>query len=516
MITLPPGLGGAEDIKKRFSAAAERRDMWRSILQDMYDFCIPNRETFNFHSPGTRKARHLFDSTGVEALQSFVSVITASLTPNSSKWMKYEAGSDIPDNEKKKVNQALEDATSTFFKHLSHSDFQSQVNISHQDMAISTGCLMIEQGNDIDEPLLKFTAIPLAELYIEPTSMPRIHTFFRKHAIKAQEVKLKFPEAEISEKLQKQIDKAPTSDVVIIDGGQVFNFKDKTYHQIVMWDGEIIFHQSYGTSPPGVIYRWSKVSGETYGRGPADMAMADIRTINKVKELILKNAALVLSPPILAESDTIFNPHTARIQPGVILAVSNIDKAPRPLEVGGDIRVGQFILEDLKANIQKVFFADPLGDVTDPVRSATENIIRQQEMLKKRGANFGRLQSEFIFQLVDRVTQILVNAGKIPAIKVDGRDVTLKMESALSSMEQQENIDNVLMFLNIMQGLPEQVQLLGASLESVPQFIVENLNLPEKLARTEDQIKAAQKQLVAQAQQAQQQGGSDGGGTAPV
>jgi hypothetical protein len=133
-------------------------------------------------------------------------------------------------------------------------------------------------------------------------------------------------------------------------------------------------------------------------------------------------------------------------------------------------------------------------------------------MLEKRGANFGRLRSEVIFPLVDRITQILVDAGKIAPIKVDGRDVTLKMESPLASAEQQTNIDNVLLYMNAMQSLPEQVQLLGASLESVPGFLVENLNLPEKLARSEEQIKQGQKMLLEQAQaQTEQGGGIDAG-----
>ncbi len=104
MVALPDGLGSAQDIKKRFSVASERRQLWRSILSDMYDFCIPNRETFNFHSPGQRKARDIFDSTAPEALQTFVSVIMASLTPDNAEWMKYEAGTDIPNDQRKSVN----------------------------------------------------------------------------------------------------------------------------------------------------------------------------------------------------------------------------------------------------------------------------------------------------------------------------------------------------------------------------------------------------------------------------
>lgn len=500
MITLPDGLGGAKEIKKRFSAAAERRELWRSILRDMYEFCIPNRETFDFHTPGTRKARHLFDSTAPEAVNTFVSVITGATTPESSQWMEYEAGEDIPEEDKKQVNTALEEATRIFHKHLDMSDYQSQVNISHQDMAISTGCLMIEEGVNISDPILQFTAIPLPELYIEPTSMPRVHTFFRKHSVKAQEVLLKFPEADISAKLQKIIDNAPTTDVEIIDGSQVFNFKDKTYHQVVMWSDEIIFHQTYGDSAPGIIYRWSKVAGETYGRGPVDMAMADIRTVNKVKEYTLKNAALILSPPLLGVSDGIFNPHMAQVHPGVVMAVGAIDSVA-PLNVGGDLRVGQFVLEDLQANIRKMLFADPLGEITDPVRSATENVIRNQDMLKKRGANFARMNTEFKRPLVARVTEILARRGKLPPIKVDGKDVGVKMASALGDQEQQANIDKVLMYMNALQGMPPEEQRIGANLESVPAFLVKNLDLPEDLARSKDEIKVIKEQLQQAAQQ---------------
>ena len=119
-------------------------------------------------------------------------------------------------------------------------------------------------------------------------------------------------------------------------------------------------------------------------------------------------------------------------------------------------------------------------------------------MLKKRGANFGRLHSEFVIPLVSRVTDILSRRGKIPPIKVDGREVALTMESPLAALEQSENIDNLMVYLNLIGMLPENVALLGASLESVPQFAQKNLNLPEELSRTPDQIKAAQEQLLSQ------------------
>jgi len=501
--TLPEGLGTAKDILKRFKKAQERRDLWRSIIKDMYDFCIPNRETFDFHSPGERKSRHIFDSTAPQAVNSFVSIMIGSMTPDSSKWMEYQAGSDIPEEEKKRTNELLEKSTETFFKYLSLSDFQNQIFMSHQDMALSTGCLIVEEGSESEgEPLLKISAIPMPELYLEPTSLPFVHTFFRKFQIKAQEILIKYPDAKLTDKQRKKIEKNPTTDVKIIDGSQVFNFKDKTYHQIAIWDDEVIFHQSYGESRPGIVYGWSKVANETYRRGPVDMLMSDIRTVNKVKEFVLKQAALTLSPPLLASTDGVFNPHTARIHPGAIIPVLSTANAPIiPLESNARLDVGAFVIEDLQASIRKGLLSEPLGDISDPVRSATENLIRQQETVKSRGANFGRLKGELINPFVNRVTHILSKNGKIAEFKVDGRNVSLKMSSPLAAAEERENIDSLFVYLDIISRLPEDVALLGAPLEAVPGFAQKNLSLPEELSRSKEDIEAAKKILTERLQQ---------------
>ena len=46
------------------------------------------------------------------------------------------------------------------------------------------------------------------------------------------------------------------------------------------------------TQETAEIVRWLKAPGETYGRGPVAKALPDIRTANKVVELVLKNASI--------------------------------------------------------------------------------------------------------------------------------------------------------------------------------------------------------------------------------
>jgi len=50
--SIPNGLGGMDGILRRFNQAKERRELWRSLLQEAYDYAIPQKETFRQYSPG--------------------------------------------------------------------------------------------------------------------------------------------------------------------------------------------------------------------------------------------------------------------------------------------------------------------------------------------------------------------------------------------------------------------------------------------------------------------------------
>jgi len=46
---------------------------------------------------------------------------------------------------------------------------------------------------------------------------------------------------------------------------------------------------------PFINFRWLKAAGETYGRSPVMKSLPDIKTANKVVELILKNASIAVT-----------------------------------------------------------------------------------------------------------------------------------------------------------------------------------------------------------------------------
>ena len=133
MATMPDGFGGVKGVKARFKSADQRRELVRSNIQELYDYAIPNRETFNYHSPGQRKNRHIYDSTLVIGVQKFVSRIIGSTTPEGMSWFKFEAGSDIPEDQKEEVNKELDKASEIFFRYFNQSNYHSKVQESRSE-----------------------------------------------------------------------------------------------------------------------------------------------------------------------------------------------------------------------------------------------------------------------------------------------------------------------------------------------------------------------------------------------
>jgi hypothetical protein len=130
-------------------------------------------------------------------------------------------------------------------------------------------------------------------------------------------------------------------------------------------------------------------------------------------------------------------------------------------------------------------------------------------MLRSSGASFGRLNTEKIKALVERGVDILSTNGRLPKIKVDGKEVAIQMQSPLAKAEAQEEFQAFQVWWAQMQTLPPEVVALGAQVENIPNWTAEKLGLPTAdLARTKEQIKEASQQIIESAQQQEVQDGT--------
>jgi len=489
------------DTIRRIKEAEKNWDLWRSLHQEAMDYAAPNRETFNEYSGGMRKNRHIYDSTAVIGTQQFANRIQGSVIPAWSEWMEFTAGDEIEEDKAVEANQLLESVTKKFFSVLNHSNFYTELAPSLTDLAIGTGAILIEENEFGKDDPVRFTNVPLAELYPEKPPAGSIDSVWRKQMMKPCHIKRVWPEAKLTGQLEKLAEK-PDSKEVTIWNGQCYNADTGMYDHKVMYLAENaeLFSQSFKTKRL-IVFRWHVTPGEVFGRGPIIQMLPDIRTANIIREYMLRNAAIQMSGIYTGVTDGIFNPHTVRIAPGSIIPVasnSNQNPSLTPLTPSGNIGLGDAMLEQTQDIIRRALFADPMGELTDPVRSATEMMIRQQEMLKDAGASFGRLKTELIEPLVSAVMDILSGLGQVPDIKIDGKEVTIRQQSPLAKSEALEDFQNIQVWAADLAGfVPEEAIMGSVKIEDYPKITAEKLGIPPELIRND-----AERAQVAQAAQA--------------
>jgi hypothetical protein len=198
---------------------------------------------------------------------------------------------------------------------------------------------------------------------------------------------------------------------------------------------------------PFVAFRWLKLPGETYGRGPVAKALPDIRTANKVVELILKNASIAATGIWQAEDDGVLNPATIRLVPGAIIPKAAGSAGLTPLAAPGNFDVSQLVLRDLRERIRGALLADRIAQAERAAMTATEVMERSATAARLLGATYGRLQVELLTPLIARCLAVLRRRGEIPHLALDGREVRLVYASPLARVQARADAADTILFL---------------------------------------------------------------------
>ena len=284
--------------------------------------------------------------------------------------------------------------------------------------------------------------------------------------------------------------------------------EDNQFETYVIFEKEVIFEE-YNDSSPWVVFREAVTPGETLGRGRIMQLLPDIKTLNKIVEFNLRNAALSISGIYTAADDGVINPYSVKLAPGAIIPVgSNDTRNPSlmPLNRSGDFNLAQLLIQDYRQIINEFMFAQPFGAIQEtPVRTATEMGIRNQDLIQTSLSSFGRMQSEMLEPLIKRIVDILVKNGKLPPLRIDGREVTIKFTSPMAKIQDMEEIQNFQSYMQQMSLLPPDYYEGVIKLDEVPQYIAEKMGIPQKLLRTPAEIEKMKQDVAAV--QVQQGGG---------
>jgi hypothetical protein len=496
----------ARRMLERFEKAKTNRVMFEGLFEECFEYALPMRQSFFHESPGQRRDDKIFDETAVVGTQEFASRLQSGLVPNFARWADFIAGSEVPPEQQDEVNNNLDEVTEYVFEIIQNSNFGQEVHESFMDLAVGTGVLLVEEGDAVNP--IRFNAIPLPSVYLDTGADDKIDHVYRQRTLKYSDLPVAYQKAVFQEKTAKAIIDQPDGKVKIVEmvcrNYEKLNEDKFDFYVINVPEQEMILQDQFvGVgSNPYVCFRWSKASGEIYGRGPLINALSAIKTTNLTIELVLENAQMAISGIYQMDDDGIINTDTINLVPGTIIPKAMGSQGLQPIRNAGNFDVAQLVLGDMRNNIKRALYNDMLGDPNKTPASATEVAERMADLSRRIGSAFGRLQAEMVQPILQRVVYILKKQGRIELPVINGREVKVRSVSPLAQAQANQDISSISRYLQLVGGTfgPEILNLLISS-EDVAVHLAKKFGVPDTLVRD----KVDREQLIAAAQQMAQQ-----------
>ncbi len=474
-----------EMVLKRFESAQGQRDNWVNLWEECYDYALPQRGGFSSElRAGGRRTDTIYDATAMDAADQLASSMLGSLTPTWSQWFGLKPGPDLSAEEAERLAPILEKAAKTIQDHFDRSNFAVEIHQCYLDLIVGgTASLYFEESEPGSFSAFKFSAVPLTHVVLEEGENGYLDGAFRQMKMTLEQLTARYPFAELPNEVLKRADQDPQERFKVLEAV----LPDRlvySYHACLMEDQPVLLSTGRFEQSPVISFRWLKSPGEIYGRSPVMKALPDIKTANKVVELILKNASIAVTGIWQADDDGVLNPANIELTPGSIIPKAIGSKGLQPLDMPGRFDVSQLVLESLQSRIRHALLADRLAPITSPKMTATEVLERSAEMSLLLGATYGRLQTELLTPLIQRAFAVLKRRGEVPDIALDGRLVSVDYRSPLARNQGQKNVQNTLSWISSVLAMgPEASQAIN--LPQAARFLGDALGVPSDLIRKE-------------------------------
>ena len=513
-----------EYIKKRVDALASDRGTWEVNWQEILDYVMPRKaDVVTLRTKGEKRTEVLFDSTAITANNLLAASLQGTLTSPSLPWFSVKLRDETL-NENREVQLWLEDTAKRMYDTFNETNFNTEVHEMYLDIcSIGTAALFVEEGNrGFDTDGIHFNTLHIAEYYIQENINGKVDTLYRKYKLTARQAVQEFGEENVGEKILQAAKEKPDQKFNFIHAVEpTEDYKRATgktstrlpFHSCHVCEEDKMVVRTGGYNEfPYLVPRWSKATGEIFGRSPSYNALPDIKTLNKAVEIGLKAWAKAIDPPLLVQDDGVVG--RVRMTPAGITVIRN-DGAVKPLQIGSNWQITDLKENQLRTAIRQAYYSDQLQLQEGPQMTATEVQVRYELMQRLLGPTLGRFQSEFLNPLIERVFGIMYRAGALmpePDI-IKGSKIDVEYLGPLARSQRMEEAVSI-----------ERLYQLAMNVAQVDPAIMDNINhdeairlrgnllgVPKTVLRGKDEVeemrnaRAEQQQMAAMAQEQQAQ-----------
>lgn len=504
-----------KEYKQLLAQLKVRREYWDQMYDDIDTYIYPLMADFNRErTPGENPSSRLYDNTAIHANQLLASGLHSMMTNPAIKWFTLRfSNSEL--NEIKALREWLDEVVLIMFDKINNP--AAGFNTAMHELYLQYGAFntaSIFTGENSKRNGLSFSARSLSELYIGENDDGFIDTIFRDFKWTVRQMIQRWGEDGVSKQVRELWENNKGEREIRIlhalhprkkrtsDGGRKNMPVASVYIEIqtdhVLDDGGF-------EEMPQVTGRFYKSAGEVYGRGPGISALADVKMANQMKKTILKAAQKVVDPPIFLNAEGHIGP--VNLFPNGVNWFEQGTDQPFSLQTKGKIPLGEQLLDRVSASIREIFFNDQLQLQQSPKMTATEVLQRIEEKLRLMGPMLGRLQTEILGPMIDRIFSICMRAGWFPPVPLDVQGEELKTEytSPLAHAQRQMEAQGTLRMLDVMSFFIEGDPTILDNWDGDKAFISigEIFNVPAKFFKDPEVVAQIRAQR-AQQEQAQQ------------
>ena len=286
-----------------------------------------------------------------------------------------------------------------------------------------------------------------------------------------------------------------------------------SYWHIHQEIGRVPIPDSYGKYPkdkhPFIPLRFSRVDGESYGRGLVEEYLGDLRSLEALTQAIVEGSAAAAKVLFLVRPNGTTRINTLAKSPnGAIVQGDVNDVSTLQLQKSQDFRISLATITQIRDRLSFAFLLNSSVQRNAERVTAEEVRFMAQELESALGGVYSVLSQEFQLPLVNLLLQRLVKAKKMPSFPKD--TVKPQIVTGIEALGRGQDLNKLAQFLEylgplgpeaIMQNLnlDDYIDRLGASLGIDTGGLIKS---PEQKQQEQQQAQDQQQQMQQQMQQA--------------
>lgn len=437
----------AKDVEKLLKSLELIRLPYESMINQILTFVNHSRRKIRIgkdSQKGQKTGIEVFDGSALQALNLLSDGLAGYSISRSFRWFEYtlpgkfnfprtsgmRAWSGKRMDEYPEVKEWLESDEEVMYAAFLRSNLYDVAPSMISDAAsVGTVSPIIEE--DVGSGRIIFTIPHFREIFIAEDSFGEVDTRYRIYKLTLKQMVEKFGSdkmVEVKPDFKDKYKENPYSEMEVVHAmaprldfdAEKLNGKNKPFYSTwILRDPTKLLMES-GVSDGPVCWRWRKNNDELFGRSPAWDAYIDIMTSQQQGKTNLIAGHKMVEPPMVAPADL-----RGLVQSGPagwtwIEGKVTRDNMPLPLNERIELPFGQEQQDRTDAKIREHFHVDfflmmsSLAAQNRQPVTATQVIEMSGEKAAVLGPRIGRLESEAMNPIHDRMWQIEKRAGRLP------------------------------------------------------------------------------------------------------